>query len=63
MKNKKNIGIEDRIVFISNTLGSFILGFYFGGLKTVAGYIIGAYCLLNIFCYLITIRELYGGEK
>jgi hypothetical protein len=53
----KKVGIEDRIVFISNTLGSFVLGFYFVSFKSIIGIILGAYCILNLICYSIVIGE------
>lgn len=55
MKLKKNF--ETKIVFFSNTLGSFLLGFYFASLKTIGAYILGAYCLLNIFCFCCLLGE------
>lgn len=60
----KKVGIEDKIVFISNTLGSFVLGFYFVSFKTIIGIILGAYCLLNLFCYFVVFGEyLKGNDK
>lgn len=56
---KRKASIENKIVFLSNTLGSFVLGFYFASLKTIVGYLLGAYCLFNIFCYLIIISNIY----
>ena len=56
---KRKASIEDKIVFLSNTLGSLMLGFYFGGLETIVGYLLGAYCLFNIYCYLIVTSDLY----
>lgn len=54
---KKHFNLEEKVVFLSNTLGSFILGFYFAGLKTIGGYIVGAYCILNIFCFVSCLKE------
>lgn len=59
---KRKVDIEDKIVFLSNTLGSFVLGVHFGSLKTITGTILGAYCLLNIFCYLTVFSENYKGN-
>ena len=59
---KKKVGIVDRITFISNTLGSFMLAVYFGDLKSVIGYLLGIYCLLNMLCYLLVASDIYKGN-
>lgn len=60
---KKNIGIEDRIVFISNTLGSLVLSAVLLSSKSIFEMILGIYCFFNMFCYFIVMGKFYGGEK
>lgn len=62
MKNK-NIGIEDRIVFISNTLGSLVLSAVLLNSKSIFEMLLGIYCFFNMFCYLTVIGKVYGGKK
>ena len=58
---KKN-DISDKIIFISNTLGSFLLGFYFASFKSIIGYLLSVYCVLNLLCFVAAITH-YGVEK
>lgn len=48
---------ETKVILISNTLGSFVLGLYFSSLKTIVGYLLGIFCIVNIFCFFCLIGD------
>ena len=56
-KKKKNF--ENIIVFLANTIFMFFLGVYFGSLNNILGYILGGFCLLDIFCFF----TIFSNEK
>lgn len=58
---KKKIGFEEGIVFLSNTIGSFVVALDYGNNGTVFGKVIAIFCILNIFCFGILIAK-YNNE-
>lgn len=48
---KRNIGIEEKVVLITNTIGSFMLAIYFFGIGNIVCMIIGVYFFFNLFCF------------
>jgi hypothetical protein len=58
----KKKDISDKIVFLTNTLGCFVLAFYFISLENISGQILGIYCILNILCFFAVVSH-YGTER
>ena len=56
---KKKIGIEEKIVLITNTLGSWLVAGFFGNLGSIVGMVLGVYFVINFFCFVALIQKYY----
>lgn len=60
---KKNIHIEDIVVFLTNTLGCFVLSAFFISSKNIIEICIGVYLIFNILCfYSVVTKQLSDKE-
>lgn len=59
---KRKIGHEKKTVFLTNTIGLFILSGYFLTSESTLLMLLGLYSMYSLFCFLITSED-YLGRK
>lgn len=62
MKNenkKRKTSLEEKVVFITNTLGLLVAAAYFLGSDSIVGMLLGIYFMFSMVCFLILIGKHY----
>lgn len=56
---RKKIGVDEKVVLITNTLGSWLVAAFFGNLDSIVGMLIAIYFVINFFCFAALIGKYY----
>lgn len=60
MKDKKRkASLEEKVVFITNTIGSWVAAAYFLGSDSIVGMFLGIYFVFNFFCFITLVGNHY----
>lgn len=57
-KNKKRkIEIEEKVVLITNTIGSWVVAAFFSNLDSIVGMLLAIYFVFNFICFITLIKK------
>lgn len=57
-KDKKiKLGIEEKIILITNTIGSWLVAAFFSNLDSIVGMLLAIYFVFNFICFITLIKK------
>lgn len=54
---KRRIRIEEKIVFLTNTIGSWVVAAFFSNLDSIVGMLLAIYFIFNFICFITLIKD------
>ena len=54
---KRKIGLEEKVVFITNIFGSWVVAAFFATLNNIVGILLGIYFVINFFCFMALVEK------